>query len=59
MNKHRYRSVVLRRFEFSSALQRMSVVAKNTFDERLRVFTKGSPEKVSELCRKETLPDNF
>lgn len=54
-----YSSSIIRRFEFSSALQRMSAVCKNEFDNRYRVFVKGSPEMISSLAKPETLPNNF
>ena len=54
-----YKSAIIRRFEFSSALQRMSVLCKNEFDNRIRAFVKGSPEMISSLCRRETLPTDF
>ena len=37
----------------------MSVICKNQIDNKYRVFVKGSPEKISELCRQNTLPHNF
>lgn len=37
----------------------MSVICKNSFDNTYRVFTKGSPEKIFELCLPESLPENF
>jgi len=37
----------------------MSVICKNQFDNKYRVFVKGSPEKISELCLAESLPNNF
>ena len=55
----KYASAIIRRFEFSSALQRMSVLCKNDFDNRIRAFVKGSPEMISSLCLKDTLPRNF
>ena len=54
-----YKSDLIRRFEFSSGLQRMSVICKNSFDNKYRAFVKGSPEKISELCKKETIPTDF
>ena len=54
-----YRSALIRRFDFSSALQRMSVICKNDFDNKYKVFVKGSPEKICELCTPESLPNNF
>lgn len=37
----------------------MSVLCKNEIDNRVRAFVKGSPEMISSLCRKETLPADF
>jgi magnesium-transporting ATPase (P-type) len=58
-DKITYTSNLIRRFDFSSALQRMSVICKNTVDNKYRVFVKGSPEKISELCRPETMPQDY
>uniref|UniRef100_A0A8C2TRU1 Cation-transporting ATPase n=1 Tax=Coturnix japonica TaxID=93934 RepID=A0A8C2TRU1_COTJA len=49
---------ILHQFPFSSALQRMSVIAQETGGEK-QVFTKGAPETVATLCRAETVPPNF
>ena len=37
----------------------MSVICKNDFDNKYRAFVKGSPEKISELCINESLPNNL
>ena len=37
----------------------MSVICKNDFDTKYRAFVKGSPEKISELCINESLPNNL
>ena len=37
----------------------MSVVCRNEYDGQFRVFVKGSPEKISELCLKSTVPSDF
>ncbi len=37
----------------------MSVVARSVDDQILRVHVKGSPEKIRELCRPETIPKSF
>lgn len=50
---------IIRRFEFSSKLQRMSVVVKNLDETGFKVHIKGSPEKIRELCRPETVPENY
>ena len=50
---------LIRRFDFSSKLQRMSVIVKNFLNNTFRLYVKGSPERIKELCLPETLPDNF
>uniref|UniRef100_A0A8C5XAN3 Cation-transporting ATPase n=1 Tax=Malurus cyaneus samueli TaxID=2593467 RepID=A0A8C5XAN3_9PASS len=49
---------ILHQFPFSSALQRMSVIAQEIGGDP-QVFTKGAPEIVAMLCRAETVPLNF
>ena len=56
----KYKSALIRRFDFSSQLQCMSVICKNDYDRgAYKAFVKGSPEKISEICRRETLPRDF
>eukprot|EP00002_Diphylleia_rotans_P033447 TRINITY_DN7112_c0_g1_i1.p1 TRINITY_DN7112_c0_g1~~TRINITY_DN7112_c0_g1_i1.p1 ORF type:complete len:1215 (-),score=179.41 TRINITY_DN7112_c0_g1_i1:162-3806(-) len=50
---------IIRRFDFSSSLQRMSVIAKDLERPGLHLFAKGSPEKISQLCIPETVPTDF
>jgi len=50
---------IVRRFDFTSKLQRMSVIVKNLNEPYFKVFCKGSPEKIKELCKPETIPANF
>jgi cation-transporting ATPase 13A2 len=50
---------IVRRFEFSSKLQRMSVVVKNLNETGFKIHIKGSPEKIRELCKPESIPDSF
>ncbi|KAG7217497.1 hypothetical protein INR49_021424 [Caranx melampygus] len=54
-----YEIGIVRQFPFSSALQRMSVVARLLGEKRMNAYTKGAPEVVASLCKKETVPDNF
>ena len=35
------------------------MICKNDFDSNFKVFVKGSPEKIGELCRPETLPIDY
>ena len=57
--KTHYELGIIRRFDFSSKLQRMSVIVKNVNEPYFKVFCKGSPEKIKELCKPETIPGNF
>jgi len=50
---------IVRKFEFASKLQRMSVVTKVIGDPIYRMFIKGSPEKIREMCNEKTIPGNF
>ena len=55
-----YRNAIIRRFDFTSALMRMSVICKNNIDSaQYRAFVKGSPEKMEELCTRESMPADF
>ena len=50
---------VLKRFEFSSPLQRMSVITLNKNNGSLVGFVKGSPEMIHSLCVENTLPKDY
>jgi magnesium-transporting ATPase (P-type) len=54
-----YELAIVKRFDFESALQRMSVVVKNLKDNTFRCYVKGSPEKMRDLCHPESIPDDF
>ena len=54
-----YELGIIKRFDFSSKLQRMSVVTKNVNEPYFKCFVKGSPEKIKELCKPISLPPNF
>jgi cation-transporting P-type ATPase 13A2 len=49
----------IHKFDFSSELQRMSVIVKSTYDEDYTCFVKGSPEIIKTLCREESLPMDY
>lgn len=51
--------LLLFRYEFSSALQRMSVVVRDPLSQELYGFCKGSTEVVSDLCMASSLPYEF
>ncbi|NXP52825.1 AT132 ATPase, partial [Heliornis fulica] len=57
--KHQGPLGILRRFPFSSSLQRMSVLVKVPGEASAHVYTKGAPEMVASLCQKETVPLDF
>eukprot|EP00741_Cyanophora_paradoxa_P005108 tig00000857_g4950.t1 len=51
---------ILRRFDFSSKLQRMSVLVRNLARPgTLQAFVKGSPEAVRALSRPDSVPPDF
>lgn len=50
---------IIKQFPFSSSLQRMSVVVRALNRNNFTLFCKGSPEKIAEMCKPETLPRNF
>ncbi|MBN3324731.1 AT132 ATPase, partial [Atractosteus spatula] len=50
---------ILRRFPFSSALQRMGVVIRATGETAALAFLKGAPEMVASLCRRDSVPASF
>lgn len=37
----------------------MSVIVQNLRTSKYRLFTKGSPEKIMELCKSESIPNNY
>ncbi|NXI48956.1 AT132 ATPase, partial [Chloroceryle aenea] len=57
--KHQSPVGILRRFPFSSSLQRMSVLVKLPSEASTHVYVKGAPEMVASLCTKETVPVDF
>ncbi|KAM6963268.1 polyamine-transporting ATPase 13A3 [Aplochiton taeniatus] len=54
-----YEIGIVRQFPFSSALQRMTVVARLLGEKRMDAYLKGAPEVVASLCKKDTVPENF
>ena len=54
-----YELGIIRRFDFESKLQRMSSVVKSLTGTSFMCYCKGSPEKISELCQENTIPENF
>ena len=54
-----YEIGIIRRFDFTSKLMRMSTLVKNVNEPYFKAFCKGSPEKIKELCKPDTIPTNF
>ncbi|XP_049825460.1 polyamine-transporting ATPase 13A3-like [Aethina tumida] len=54
-----YQIGIIRQFPFSSTLQCMSVIIRNLEEPNMIAFTKGAPEKIMAICKKETLPNNY
>uniref|UniRef100_A0A5F9CRF5 Polyamine-transporting ATPase 13A3 n=1 Tax=Oryctolagus cuniculus TaxID=9986 RepID=A0A5F9CRF5_RABIT len=54
-----YEIGIVRQFPFSSALQRMSVVARVLGDKKMDAYMKGAPEVIASLCKAETVPVDF
>ena len=50
---------IIKRFEFTSNLQRMSVIVKDLKADKFRLYVKGSPEKLRELCKPISIPEGF
>ena len=55
----RHGLAIIKRYDFESKLQRMSVIVKYRRDQQYRAYVKGSPEKVAELCIPSSLPANY
>ncbi|XP_061739900.1 polyamine-transporting ATPase 13A3 isoform X2 [Nerophis ophidion] len=54
-----YEIGIVRQFPFSSALQRMCVVARLLGEKRMDAYMKGAPEMVARHCKTDTVPDTF
>lgn len=54
-----YEIGIIKQFPFSSSLQRMSVVVKPLHSKQFVLYAKGSPEKIAEMSKSESLPKDF
>ncbi|KAK7501877.1 hypothetical protein BaRGS_00006963 [Batillaria attramentaria] len=57
--EHPYEVGIIRQFTFSSSVQRMSVITRTIGKDHMDIYCKGAPEKISSLCKPETVPHNF
>lgn len=54
-----YKLGVLKRFDYLSTFQSLSVIVRNNFDESLRYYVKGAPERILSLCSARSLPKHY
>lgn len=50
---------IIQQYQFSSSLQRMSVIVRVLGTDHFRSYTKGSPEVILSLSKPETIPPNI
>ena len=54
-----YELSIIRRFNFDYLKQRLTVLVKNLHDNYFKIFSKGSPEKIKEICDQNTIPSDY
>ena len=54
-----YELSIIRRFNFDYLMQRFTVLVKNLHNNYFKIFSKGSPEKIKEICDQNTIPPDF
>ncbi|CAF0715730.1 unnamed protein product [Brachionus calyciflorus] len=57
--ENQYEIGIIKQYPFSSSLQRMSVVVRVLGQKNFVMYCKGSPEKIGELSKPESLPKDF
>lgn len=50
---------IVQQYQFSSSLQRMSVIVRVLGSDHFRAYTKGSPEMILSLSKPETIPQDI
>lgn len=58
-NLSHFEMLQIHKFDFSSEMQRMSVIGKPNYDNMYVWYTKGAPEQIKKLCTPESLPQDF
>ena len=54
-----YKLQVIYRGQFESRNQSMSVIVKNNFNDSIRLYIKGAPEKIIRQCKDRSIPFNY
>ena len=54
-----YKLKVIYRSHFESRNQSMSVIVKNNFNDSIRLYIKGAPEKIINQCLEKSIPVNY
>nr|CAD7403639.1 unnamed protein product [Timema cristinae] len=54
-----YEIGIVRQFPFSSSRQCMTVIARTLGSNHMTLYCKGAPEKISCLCRPNSIPEDF
>ncbi|PVV05075.1 hypothetical protein BB560_000410 [Smittium megazygosporum] len=50
---------IVKTFDFSPSLRRMSVIVRHPTQKGAQFYTKGAPETIRDLCLSETIPQGF
>ncbi|XP_023025264.2 polyamine-transporting ATPase 13A3 isoform X1 [Leptinotarsa decemlineata] len=58
-SKNNFQLGIVKQFQFSSHLQRMSVIVKSSNSDTFEVFCKGSPEMIMSLSSPTSLPEDL
>jgi magnesium-transporting ATPase (P-type) len=54
-----YKLGIIKRYDNVNIFQTLSVVVKSFFDNSIRYYIKGAPEKIFKLCKERSLPKNY
>ena len=54
-----YELSIIRRFGFDQSTQRLTVLVKNLNQNYFKIFCKGAPERIKEICDPKTIPPDF
>ena len=57
--KHHYELGVVRHFHKDIDNSLLTVIVRNVNEEFFKAYSKGSPEHIKKVCKKETIPNNY